>query len=61
MRSVRSLIAVLASLLALGLLALAPAEVKVLTREGGSEAEIELSGPAGGAQGTWASAGGSKR
>jgi hypothetical protein len=37
------------------------AEVKVLTREGGSEAEIELSGPAGGAQESWASAGGSKR
>lgn len=37
------------------------AEVKVLTRDGGSEAEIELSGPAGGAQESWASAGGSKR
>ena len=37
------------------------AEVKVLSREGGSEAGVELSGPTGVAQGTWASTGGSKR
>ena len=37
------------------------AEVKVLARDGGSEAGIELSGPGGGGQGAWASAGGSKR
>jgi hypothetical protein len=37
------------------------AKVKVRERDGGSEAGIELSGPAGGGQGAWASAGGSKR
>ena len=37
------------------------AEVEVLSRDGGSEANVELSGPVGRAQGTWASAGGSKR
>lgn len=37
------------------------AKVKVLARDGGSEAGVELSGPAGGAQESWASAGGSKR
>ena len=37
------------------------AEVEVLARDGGSEAEIELSGPAGDAQEPRASAGGSKR
>lgn len=37
------------------------AEVEVLPRDGGSEATIGLSGPAGGAQESGASAGGSKR
>ncbi|HEY9421462.1 MAG TPA: hypothetical protein VIW92_08610, partial [Thermoanaerobaculia bacterium] len=37
------------------------AGVEVAPRDGGSEVEIELSGPAGGAQEPSASAGGSKR
>ncbi len=37
------------------------AGVEVAPRDGGSEVEIELSGPAGGAQELSASAGGSKR
>jgi hypothetical protein len=37
------------------------ADVEVLPRDGGSEIKIELSGPAGGPQEFWASAGGSKR
>ena len=37
------------------------AEVDVLSRDGGSEAKVELSGPAGRPQESWASAGGSKR
>lgn len=37
------------------------AEVEVLPRDGGSEVKVELSGPAGGPQESWASAGGSKR
>lgn len=37
------------------------AGVRILPRHGGSEAEIELSGPAGGAQASGASTGGSKR
>jgi hypothetical protein len=37
------------------------AGVEVAPRDGGSKVEIELSGPAGGAQELWVSAGGSKR
>lgn len=37
------------------------AEVKILARDGGAEAGIELSGPSDGAQESWTSAGGSKR
>ena len=36
-------------------------DVEVLPRRGGSEVKVDLSGPAGGAQESWASAGGSKR